>query len=44
MEAIAEATTETGVLKGKRRRAVASKVLDDAVARQELVAAGATAV
>jgi len=34
MEAIAEVIAETGVLTGKRRRAVDSTVLDDAVARQ----------
>jgi hypothetical protein len=37
MEAIAEVVAETGVLKGKSRRAVDSTVLDDAVARQDTV-------
>ncbi|AMB41148.1 MULTISPECIES: IS1182 family transposase [Paenarthrobacter] len=37
MEAIAEVITETGVLVGKRRRAVDSTVLDDAVARQDTI-------
>jgi transposase len=37
MEAIAEVVAETGALKGKRRRAVDSTVLDDAVARQDTV-------
>ncbi|MCB5274199.1 hypothetical protein BJG92_01728 [Arthrobacter sp. SO5] len=37
MEAIAEVVTETGVLNGRRRRAVDSTVLDDAVARQDTV-------
>lgn len=37
MQAIAEVVAETGVLKGKRRRAVDSTVLDDAVARQDTV-------
>ncbi|MFP5368615.1 MAG: transposase, partial [Actinomycetes bacterium] len=37
MEAIAEVIAETGVLKGKRRRAVDSTVLDDAVARQDTI-------
>jgi hypothetical protein len=37
MEAIAEIVAETGVLKGKRRRAVDSTVLDDAVARQDTI-------
>jgi hypothetical protein len=37
MEAIAEVVAETGILKGKRRRAVDSTVLDDAVARQDTV-------
>lgn len=37
MEAIAEVVAATGVLKGKRRRAVDSTVLDDAVARQDSV-------
>lgn len=37
MEAIAEVVAETGVLKGRRRRAVDSKVLDDAVARQDTI-------
>lgn len=37
MEAIAEVVAETGVLKGKRRRAVDSTVLDDAVARQDTI-------
>lgn len=34
MKAIAEVVAETGILKGKRRRALDSTVLDDAVARQ----------
>jgi hypothetical protein len=33
MEAISEVVEETGILKGKRRRAVDSTVVDDAVAR-----------
>ncbi|MDQ0618406.1 hypothetical protein QFZ33_002430 [Arthrobacter globiformis] len=37
MEAIAEVVAETGVLQGKRRRAVDSSVLDDAVVRQDTV-------
>ncbi|MDQ0862881.1 IS1182 family transposase [Arthrobacter globiformis] len=37
MEAIAEVVAETGALKGKRRRAVDSTVLDDAVARQDTI-------
>ena len=37
MEAVFEVVTETGVLAGKRRRAVDSTVLDDAVARQDTV-------
>lgn len=37
MKAIAEVVGETGILKGKRRRAVDSTVLDDAVARQDTV-------
>jgi hypothetical protein len=37
MEAIAEVVAETGVLKGKRRRAMDSTVLDDAVARQDSI-------
>ncbi|MCQ6273310.1 hypothetical protein M8J71_22970 [Pseudarthrobacter sp. R1] len=37
MEAIAEVIAETGVLQGKRRRAVDSKVLDDAVSRQDTI-------
>ena len=37
MEAIAEVVAETGVLKGKRRRAMDSTVLDDAVARQDTI-------
>ena len=37
MEAIAEVVAETGVLKGKRRRALDSTVLDDAVARQDTI-------
>ena len=37
MEAIADVVAETGVLVGKRRRAVDSTVLDDAVARQDTV-------
>lgn len=37
MEAIAEVIAETGVLQGKRRRAVDSTVLDDAVARQDTI-------
>ena len=37
MKAIAEVVAETAVLKGKRRRAVDSTVLDDAVARQDTV-------
>ncbi|XAS74155.1 IS1182 family transposase [Micrococcaceae bacterium Sec5.1] len=37
MEAIAEVVAETGILKGKRRRAADSTVLDDAVARQDTI-------
>jgi hypothetical protein len=37
MEAIAEVVAETGILKSKRRRAVDSTVLDDAVARQDTI-------
>lgn len=37
MEAVFEVVTETGVLTGKRRRAVDSTVLDDAVARQDTI-------
>ncbi|MCP9002114.1 IS1182 family transposase [Pseudarthrobacter sp. RMG13] len=37
MEAIAEVVADTGILKGKRRRAVDSTVLDDAVARQDTI-------
>jgi hypothetical protein len=37
-EAIAEVVAETGVLAGKRWRAVDSTVLDDAVARQDAIA------
>ena len=37
MEAIAEVVAETGILEGKRRRAVDSTVLDDAVARQDSI-------
>ena len=37
MDAIAEVVAETGVLTGKRRRAVDSTVLDDAVARQDSI-------
>ncbi|WP_188732478.1 transposase, partial [Pseudarthrobacter scleromae] len=37
MKAIAEVIAETGVLAGKRRRAVDSTVLDDAVARQDTI-------
>jgi IS5 family transposase len=37
MEAIAEVIAGTGVLQGKRRRAVDSTVLDDAVARQDTI-------
>ncbi len=37
MEAIAEVVAETGALTGKRRRAVDSTVLDDAVARQDTI-------
>jgi IS5 family transposase len=37
MEAIAEVIAETGILQGKRRRAVDSTVLDDAVARQDTI-------
>jgi hypothetical protein len=37
MDAIAEVVAETGILKGKRRRAVDSTVLDDAVARQDTI-------
>jgi IS5 family transposase len=37
MKAIAEVVAETGVLAGKRRRAVDSTVLDDAVARQDTI-------
>ena len=36
-DAVREVITETGVLAGKRRRAVDSTVLDDAVARQDTV-------
>ncbi|MGO4856102.1 IS1182 family transposase [Arthrobacter sp. 2MCAF14] len=37
MDAITEVVAETGILKGRRRRAVDSTVLDDAVARQDTV-------
>ncbi len=37
MDAIAQVLAETGVLKGKRRRAVDSTVLDDTVARQDTI-------
>jgi IS5 family transposase len=37
MEAIAEVVAGTGVLQGRRRRAVDSTVLDDAVARQDTI-------
>src|SRR6478609_8185821 len=37
MEAIAKVVAETGALTGKRRRAVDSTVLDDAVARQDTI-------
>ncbi|EMY32428.1 transposase IS4 family protein [Arthrobacter crystallopoietes BAB-32] len=37
MDAIAEVVAETGVLKGRRRRALDSTVLDDAVARQDTI-------
>jgi IS5 family transposase len=37
MEAIAAVIAETGALQGKRRRAVDSTVLDDAVARQDTI-------
>ncbi len=37
MEAVFEVVTATGVLAGKRRRAVDSTVLDDAVARQDTI-------
>lgn len=37
MEAVSEVVTETGILNGKRRRAVDSTVLDDAVARQDTI-------
>ncbi|MET3165313.1 UNVERIFIED_ORG: hypothetical protein ABIB19_003747 [Arthrobacter sp. UYEF10] len=37
MEAIAEVVAETGVLTGKRRRALDSTVLDDVVARKDTV-------
>lgn len=37
MAVIAEVVAETGVLKGKRRRAVDSTVMDDAVASQDTV-------
>ena len=37
MEAIAEVVAETGILRGKRRRALDSTVLDDAVARQDTI-------
>jgi hypothetical protein len=37
MEPIAEVVAETGILKGKRRRAVDPTVLDDAVARQDSI-------
>ena len=37
MEAIAEVIAATGVLAGRRRRAVDSTVLDDAVARQDTI-------
>ncbi|WP_246528140.1 transposase, partial [Pseudarthrobacter albicanus] len=36
-EAVFEVITETGVLNGRRRRAVDSTVLDDAVARQDTI-------
>lgn len=37
MDAITEVVAETGILKGRRRRALDSTVLDDAVARQDTV-------
>ncbi|WP_104172705.1 IS1182 family transposase [Arthrobacter sp. Y81] len=37
MDAITEVVAETGILKGRHRRAVDSTVLDDAVARQDTV-------
>jgi hypothetical protein len=37
MDVITEVVAETGILKGRRRRAVDSTVLDDAVARQDTV-------
>ncbi|MGO4586894.1 IS1182 family transposase [Arthrobacter sp. 2RAF6] len=37
MDAITEVVAETGILKGRRRRAVDSTELDDAVARQDTV-------
>ncbi|MDN5824707.1 MAG: transposase, partial [Micrococcaceae bacterium] len=37
MDAIGEAVTATGILAGKRRRALDSTVLDDAVARQDTI-------
>ena len=37
MDAVAEVVAATGVLKGRRRRAVDSTVLDDAVARQDTI-------
>ena len=37
VEAIAAVVTETGVLAGKRRRALDSTILDDAVARQDTI-------
>ena len=37
MKAIAEVVAETGVLKGRSRRALDSTVLDDAVARQDTI-------
>jgi IS5 family transposase len=37
MAAVADVIASTGVLKGKRRRAVDSTVLDDAVARQDTI-------
>lgn len=37
-EVVAEVVAETGILRGKRRRAMDTTVLDDAVARQDTIA------
>ena len=37
MDAITEVVAETGILKGRRRRAAGSTLMDDAVARQDTI-------